>query len=444
MIDIDIIRKTPEIVLKDLEKRGDKEKIPWVKKIGELDLKWRKEIQEINSLRKRKNEINKKIIDCKREGKKCTAEIRDSKRIDLKIQEAETRLEELRKDIESYLLKLPNILSESVPVGNDDSDNIPIKYWGTPLVWEGHLGNFKKETGGKIPFKRIDWQPMDHQDIADKWGLLDIKRAAKISGSRFFFMKKELVLLDMAIQKFAMDEMMNEGFEPIEPPFMTKKDAESGVTSMTDFEDVLYKIEGEDLYMIPTSEHPMIAMHMDEVINPGSLPIKYCGVSACFRKEAGSHGRDTKGIFRVHQFNKVEQVVLSKPEDSWVWHERILGYHENIFKKLRIPHRVVNVCTGEMGIVAAKKYDLEAWLPGQGKYREMGSCSNCTEWQSRRLNIRYFEPDGRRRFVHTLNSTAIAQRGVVAVLENNQNKKGEVRLPSVLRKYAGFSKIPSS
>ncbi len=444
MIDIDLIRKTPEMVVDSLEKREDKEKIKWVKIIQDIDKNWRKIIQEINDLRRKKNDISKRIIKCKKEGKKCTAEIKDSKRIDIKIQDFEKTAGDFKKKLDDYLWKMPNLLHQSVPVGKDDSENVPIKFRGKPMVWKNHLGIFKQQTDGKVKPKIIDWKPLDHQDISDKWDLLDVKRAAKISGSRFYFLKKELVLLDLALTKFAVDEIIKEGFIPLQPPFMMKGDAEKGVTAFEDFEEMLYKLEDKDLYMIPTSEHPIVAMHMNEVINPGALPLKYGGVSPCFRKEAGSHGRDTKGIFRVHQFNKTEMIVFSKPEESWAWHERLLNTHENIFKKLEIPYRIVNACTGDIGVFAAKRYDLEAWLPGQGKYREMTSCSNCLDWQSRRLNIRYFEPDGKRIFVHTLNSTAIAnQRAIVALLENNQNKKGVVTIPKALRKYTGFNKIPA-
>ena len=239
-----------------------------------------------------------------------------------------------------------------------------------------------------------------------------------------------------------MDFLVKKGFTPIEPPFMLRRRAEEGVTSFEDFEEMLYKIEGEDLYLIPTSEHPIAAMHMDEVLNPKDLPLKYAGISPCFRKEAGSHGRDTKGIFRVHQFNKVEQFVFCKPDESWDWFERLIENAEEIFRKLKIPYRVVNICTGDIGMVAAKKYDLEAWLPGQGKYREMVSCSNCTEWQSRRLNIRYFLPTGEKKYVHTLNSTAVATgRTIIAIMENFQKKDGSIRIPKVLHKYTGFKRI---
>ncbi len=439
MIDIDIIRKNPEIVINNLRKRGGKEDI--VKEIIKRDEEWRITLSKLNELRKRKNEINRKIAESKKNGKKCDSYIKDSKRIDLAIEEIEKKEKTLKKSVEELLLKLPNILHETVPEGEGEEDNVPIKFWGKPKVWKEHIGNFNQYCN-KCKFKKIKWKPMDHQELCFKWDLIDIERAAKISGSRFYFMKNQLVILEQALIRFALDELIKEGFSPISPPYMTRKVLEEGVTSLDDFKDVIYKIQGEDLYMIPTAEHPLVGMRMEEIINPSELPLKYCGISPCFRKEAGSHGRDTKGIFRVHQFNKIEMVIFSKPEESWQWHERLLSIHENLFRKLEIPYRIVNVCTGDIGVVAAKKYDLEAWLPGQGKYREMGSCSNCTEWQSRRLNIRYFEPDGKRKFVHTLNSTAIAtQRTIVAILENHQTKTGKIKIPKALRKYTGFKSI---
>ncbi len=440
MIDIEILRKNPEVVIESLKKRRDEEKIGWVKKLIELDEKWREKVREDNRLRRRKNELVEEIARRKKEGKGVKVLIRESKGIEIKIEENEKEMRELQKQIEYYLLRMPNILHESVPCGEDESDNVPIRFWGKPLVWKEHLEEFKRQGGKRA--KVVKWKPLDHQDLADKLGLIDVKRAAKVAGSRFYYLRKELVILDLALQRFAMDFLVKKGFTPIEPPFMLRRKAEEGVTSFEDFEEMLYKIEGEDLYLIPTSEHPIAAMHMDEVLNPKNLPLKYAGISPCFRKEAGSHGRDTKGIFRVHQFNKVEQFVFCKPEESWDWFERLIKNAEEIFRKLRIPYRVVNICTGDIGMVAAKKYDLEAWLPGQGKYREMVSCSNCTEWQSRRLNIRYFLPTGERKYVHTLNSTAIATgRAIIAIMENFQRKDGSIKIPKVLHKYAGFKRI---
>jgi seryl-tRNA synthetase len=274
---------------------------------------------------------------------------------------------------------------------------------------------------------------------------MDVERAGKIAGARFFYLKKEGVLLDMALMSYALEEMVKKGFTPIEPPFLMRRKPYEGVIALSDFENDLYKVEGEDLYLIATSEHPMAAMYMNEVLKAEDLPIKLVGISPNFRKEAGAHGKDTRGIFRTHQFNKVEQFVFCKPEDSWKIHEELVMNAEELVQKLGLPYRVVNVCTGDIGKVAAKKYDIEAWMPAQNAYREIISCSNCTDYQARRLNIRYREKEGEppKGFVHTLNSTALATgRTIVAILENYQQEDGSVVIPEVLRKYMmGIEKI---
>jgi seryl-tRNA synthetase len=266
---------------------------------------------------------------------------------------------------------------------------------------------------------------------------MDIERAGKIAGARFFYLKNEGALLDNALMSFALEEMFRKGFTPILPPYMMRRKAYEGAVALSDFEDVLYKVENEDLYLIATSEHPMVTMYMDETLKADDLPIRFVGISTNFRKEAGAHGRDTRGIFRTHQFSKVEQVVICRPEDSWKMHEELIRNAEEIMQKLGVPYRVVNVCTGDIGTVAAKKYDFEAWLPAQNAYRELGSCSNCTDYQARRLNIKYREKEGEppKGFVHTLNSTALTTRAIVAVLENYQQEDGTVIMPHALRKY---------
>jgi seryl-tRNA synthetase len=311
-------------------------------------------------------------------------------------------------------------LHESVPVGKDSSDNLLVRKWG------------------EIP--KFDFPVKDHIDLGIALGILDIERAAKISGTRFQILKNEAVLLDIALMIFALEELKKKSYVPVEPPFMIKRKPYEGVTDLGDFEEMLYKIEGEDLYLIATSEHPIGSMHMDEIIMEKDLPLKYTGMSACFRKEAGAHGKDTRGIFRTHQFNKIEQFIFCKPEESWKFHEELLKNAEELFQKLDLPHRIVSVCTGDIGSVAAKKYDVEAWMPAQNDYREVVSCSNCTDYQARRLNVRYREKEGMapKGFVHTLNSTAIATgRAIVAIMENNQQKDGSITVPPVLRKYMG-------
>ncbi|MCK4439520.1 serine--tRNA ligase, partial [Candidatus Bathyarchaeota archaeon] len=280
----------------------------------------------------------------------------------------------------------------------------------------------------------------DHIDLGLDLDIMDIERAGKVAGARFFYLKREGVLLDMALLSFALEEMIKKGFTPIEPPFLMKRKPYEGVVALSDFEKDLYKLEDEDLYLIATSEHPMAAMFMNEVLKVEDLPLKFVGVSPNFRREAGAHGKDTRGVFRTHQFNKVEQFVFCRPEDSWKIHEELIRNAEELVQKLGLPYRIVNDCTGDIGTVAAKKYDIEVWMPAQNAYREIISCSNCTDYQARRLNIRYREKEGAptKGFVHTLNSTALATgRTMVAILETYQQKDGSVIVPRVLRKYMG-------
>ncbi len=278
----------------------------------------------------------------------------------------------------------------------------------------------------------------DHIDLAVGLDIMDVERASKVSGARFYYLKNEGVSLDLALIEFTLNELVGKGYIPIEPPFMMRRRPYEGVTALSDFEEMLYKVQDEDLYLIATSEHPIAAMFMDEVLDAQDLPLKYVGISANFRKEAGAHGKDTRGIFRTHQFNKVEQFILCTPEDSWTMHEELIRNAEELVQKLGLPHQVVNVCTGDIGTVAAKKYDIETWMPAQNKYREIISCSNCTDYQARRLNIKYREKEGAptKGFVHTLNSTALATgRTMVAILGNYQQKDGSVVIPEVLRTY---------
>jgi seryl-tRNA synthetase len=343
-----------------------------------------------------------------------------AREVDQQIVRLEQEVSGQEQRIREALMKLPNLLHESVPVGKDESDNVQVKAWGS------------------IP--EFAFPVKNHIEIGLQLDIMDVERAGKIAGSRFFFLKREGVLLDLALMSFAMEELARKGYKLIEPPYLMRRKPYEGVTALSDFEDVLYKIEKEDLYLIATSEHPMAAMFMDEVLKAEDLPLRLAGVSACFRKEAGAHGKDTRGIFRTHQFNKIEQFVFCKPEDSWNIHEELLRNAEELLQKLGLPYRVVNVCTGDIGTVAAKKYDIEAWMPAQNAYREVVSCSNCTDYQARRLNIRYREKEGMppKGFVHTLNSTAIATgRTIVALLENFQQENGSVLIPEPLRKYMG-------
>jgi len=418
MLDINLIRNNPEVVRSDLEKRGDKEKLLWIDEILELDREWRKLKSKTDELRHRRNKVALEIGILKKEGKDASEKIKEAAEIPKEIEKLEEEMKSKREKIDYYLKRLPNILHESVPVGEE---NVPVKF-----------------VGEKPEF---DFELKSHIDLVESLNIGDFERAAKISGSRFFFLKGKLTVLDLALQYYAMEFMLRRGYKPIYPPYMMNRKAYEGVTDLRDFEDVMYKIEDEDLYLIATSEHPLTAMYMNEILNPDDLPIKYCGISACFRKEAGTHGRETKGLFRVHQFNKIEQIVICRPEESWKYHEELLKNAMDLFESLKLHFRVVNICTGDIGTVAAKKYDIEVWMPVQREYREVVSCSNCTDYQARRLNIKYRTKEGNK-FVHTLNSTCIATtRALVAILENFQTPDGSITVPEVLRKYTGFEKI---
>ena len=424
MLDIRLIREKPDYVRENLKRRNDPEKLEMLDQLIEYDKKWRQSLTRLNELRHQRRELTNEIAQLKKQGKEIAQKIQEARKIDAEIESLEKQVEELSQKVKYYLMRLPNLLHDSVPYGVDENDNVTVKTWG------------------EIP--KFDFKVKDHIDLGLSLGILDLERAAKVSGARFYYLKGLGVLLDMALMNFALNELVKKGYEPIEPPYMMRRKAYEGATALADFEEMLYKIEDEDLYLIATSEHPIAAMFMNEVLNAEDLPLKFAGVSACFRREAGAHGKDTRGIFRTHQFNKVEQFIFCLPEHSWEMHEELLRNAEELVQKLGLPYRVVNVCTGDIGSFAAKKYDIEVWMPAQNRYREIISCSNCTDYQARRLNIRYREKEGAppKGVVHTLNSTALATgRTVVAILENYQQEDGSVVIPEVLRPYIGVERI---
>jgi seryl-tRNA synthetase len=428
------LRENPEILYDSQRRRGLSTEI--VDRAIELDRSWRQKLKEVNELRRKRNELSRLVKDSK--GAERQKLIEEAKKVSESVKKGEDELRKIEIELENVLLSIPNIIHESVPIGKDDTENVPIKYWGKARVYFEDVDSFVEMTDGKADYEVSDTKPVGHADAVEIFGWADIERASKVAGSRFFYLLEDLVWLDIALTFYALDFMAKKGFKILQPPFMMRSEAYRGVTAFSDFEEVIYKIEDEDLYLIATSEHPIAAMHMNEVLEEDELPLLYAGVSPCFRKEAGAHGKDTKGIFRVHQFNKVEQFVFCLPDESWEWHEKLMTNVEELWQGLGIPYRIVNICTGDIGIVAAKKYDLETWMPAQAKYREMVSCSNCTDWQSYRLNIRYAEEKGKpsKGFVHTLNSTAIATtRAITAIVENFQLEDGRVEIPKVLRKY---------
>lgn len=418
MLDIKLIRENPDYVKSNLEKRGNPENLSMLEDLIATDKQWRQNLTSLNDLRHDRKQVTIEIAKLKKGGNDASSQVEKAKAIDAQITTVEKQVAMQEQKERDLLLRLPNLLDESVPFGKDSNDNVQIKTWGeTP---------------------KFNFQIKNHIDLAQNLGLIDMERAGKVSGARFFFLKNQLTLLDFALMNFALHELTKKGYTPIEPPYLMNKKAYEGVTALEDFADVLYKIENEDLYLIATSEHPMAAMYMSEVLKEQEMPLKLAGLSTCFRKEAGAHGKDTRGIFRTHQFNKIEQFIFCKPEDSKKLHEELLSNAEDLLQKLGLPYRVVNVCTGDIGTVAAKKYDIEAWMPAMNDYREVVSCSNCTDYQARRLGIRYREKEGAppKGFLHTLNSTAIATgRTIVALLENNQLEDGTIKVPKVLQKY---------
>jgi len=422
MLDIKVFRENPKLVKKDLEKRGDTEKIAWVDQVIEKDCKVREHQNEVQKLRHSRNTLSAEINKLKKDGRDASAKLKEAKELPGKIDKLEEKQKNLKNEIRGLRMRIPNIMHESVPVGKDDSENVELRRWGKPIEHDFKL---------KI-----------HSDIIENLGGGDFKKATEVSGAGFYYLCGDVALLDQALQQFAIDLLVKKGFTLVEPPLMLRKEAYEGVTDLADFENVMYKIEDEDLYLIATSEHPIGALLMNETIDEKKLPMKLAGTSACFRKEIGSHGVDTRGLFRVHQFNKIEQFIFCRPEDSWKFHEELIKNAEEIFQALELPYRIVNICTGDIGIVAAKKYDIEVWMPREKAYKEVVSCSNCTGYQATRLNIRY-KKGNEKEYVHTLNSTAIATgRAIRAILENFQNKDGSVDIPKALQKYmSGKKKI---
>ena len=417
-MDIKLVRENPDAVVASLRRRGAVDKVPLVSEAAKADSEWRKHKTEVDRLRHRQNELTAEVAALKKKGEPIEDKLREVKDIPRKIKDLDAKSAEASARLNAALLGLPNMLHESVPTGKDETESVTVRTWGE--------------------HPDFGFEPKDHIDLLTALDMVDMERGAKVAGARFFFMKGDAVKLEHAIMQFALDFLRAKGYTAVEPPFMLNRESYEGVVNLEDFGPVIYKIEGEDLHLIATSEHPLVSMHLDEILDASELPLKYCGFSPCFRVEAGAHGKDTKGIFRVHQFYKVEQVVFSKPEQSWNIHEELIGNAEGIYQALGIPYRVVALCSGDTGFMSAKTYDLEAWLPGQGKYREMASASNITDYQSRRLKIRYREKQNDPTvLVHTLNSTAVVTRTLVAMVENFQQKDGSVRVPKALSPYMG-------
>lgn len=417
MLDLKAIRQTPEEFSKRLARKGvSADTIPT---LLQKDVQWRELTQKAESLKAAQNAASAQIASSS--GTEKETLLAEMKAIAAEQKEAQTNADEKWQEVIAILETLPNPPRDEVIDGKDDSENAVLRVEG------------EKPT--------FSFSPKEHWEIAEICNLLDTEQAAKVSGSRFYYLKNELALLQQALVLWALREVSAKGFSATIPPFMTRKEAIYGTGYLEKGENYIVNPGEDDLYLIGTSEVPMVSLHADQIIDLSNGPLKYCAYSPCFRREAGSYGKDMKGILRVHQFEKVEMVVFCKPEEAVSLHEMIREVEEDLLKKLNIPYQVINICTGDLGGSASKKYDLEAWLPGQNKYREMTSTSICDDFQTRRLNIRYRKADGTLEYAYALNGTAVSSRPLIAILENFQHEDGSVDIPEVLVPFCGFSRI---
>ena len=417
MLDLKAIRQNPEAFKVALARKGVE--VSQIDDLLVIDASRLGLLQRVEGLKQKQNQVSKEIPKLAKEEREKVLESMKTLAEEKKVLEVE--LEKAETGVRRILEFLPNPPHEAAPDGKDDAENVVLRKWGT--------------------LRDFDFKPKEHWEIAEALDLLDVERSAKVSGSRFFFLRNELALLQMALMNWAFLEVSKKGFSPTIPPFLTKKEAIYGTGYLDKDENYVVNPGEDDLYLIGTSEVPMSSFYAGEILEEDVLPKRFCAYSPCFRREAGSYGKDTKGILRVHQFEKIEMVVFCKPEDSEQIHEELREVEEMLLQALGIPYQVVDVCCGDLGNSAIKKYDLEAWLPGQNKYREMTSTSICTDFQSRRLNTRIRRKDGSLEHAHILNGTAVASRPLIAILENFQNKDGSVDVPEVLVPFCGFSKI---
>ncbi|MEM4364188.1 MAG: serine--tRNA ligase [Candidatus Diapherotrites archaeon] len=417
MISIHYFRENVGKIKKNLEKRNDFAKLDWVEEICDLDGKYLKALQEAENLRMKRNSLAKEIDALIVQKKDFKDKIAEAKELPQKIKEVEAKANELKEKIDYYLMRLPNVLDEGVPLGSDETENVVVKEFGE---------------------KKLNQSLLPHGELLEKNNWADFESASNVSGPGFYYLKFEFAELALALERFALDKILSKGYSLVLVPFMLKRSAYERVTDLEDFENVMYKVDQEDLYLIATSEHSMCAMYQDHIFEESDLPLKLVSVSPCFRREIGKHGVDTRGIFRVHQFNKVEQFIFCRPEQSFELHEELLANAEEIYKDLGLAYRVVNICAGDIGTVAAKKYDIEAWMPREGKYREVVSCSNCTSYQAVRSNIKFRKKlDKSKDYVHTLNSTAVAITRTLRAIVETYYDGNVLKVPSVLQKYLG-------
>ena len=419
MLDIKFIRENPDKVKEGVKKKGAKVDID---EVLELDKKKREILQALEDMRFKKNQSSKEIGRAKDEKEKKKI-IMKMKELDNNNDRLDKNLKELDKEFNKLMHKIPNLPLAEVPVGKDENDNVVVE-----------------KVGEKPEF---DFKIKDYMEIGESLDLIDVKRAAKIAGTRFGFLKREIALMEFALIRLAFDSLAEKGFIPVIPPVMIKSEMAIGMgfIQQTDDEEAYY-LPKDDIYLTATSEQSLGSMHAGEVFEENDLPKRYAGFSTCFRREAGSYGKDTKGILRVHQFDKVEMFSFTKPEDSRKEHKLLLDVEKTLMNELKLPYQVVNIASGDLGMPAAQKYDIETWMPSENRYRETHSTSNCTDFQARRLNIRYKNKEGKLNFVHTLNGTAFAMgRMLIAIIENYQQKDGSVLVPEALQKYLNFKVI---
>lgn len=422
MLDLKLLRANFDEVKTKLQHRG--EDLSDLGKFEDLDRRRRDLIVEAEQLKSKRNEVSQQVAALKREKQNADHLITEMREVGDRIKELDEELRKVEETLDNILLSIPNIPHESVPVGETEDDNIEARKWG-------EIRNF-------------GFEPKPHWEIADKLGILDFERAGKVTGSRFVFYKGLGARLERALFNFMLDLHTEEhGYQEILPPYMVNRASMTGTGQLPKFEEDAFLIESEDYFLIPTAEVPVTNLHRDEILDGESLPIQYAAFSACFRSEAGSAGRDTRGLIRQHQFNKVELVKFVKPEDSYEELEKLTGNAEKVLQLLGLPYRVMSMCTGDLGFTAAKKYDIEVWIPSYDTYREISSCSNFEGFQARRANIRFRrDPKGKPEHVHTLNGSGLAiGRTVAAILENYQQEDGSVIIPEVLRPYMGNREV---
>ena len=417
MLDIKLIRNEPDKVREAMRRRGEDAPID---EVLELDERRRALVTEVEQLKARRNQVSEEVARAKRAGQDASELINSMRAVSDRIKELDGQIRDLEDRLQQLLLVIPNIPHESVPYGESEADNVEVRRWGEP--------------------RRFDFEPKAHWDIGTRLGILDFERAAKITGARFALYRGAGARLERALINFMLDVHTQEhGYTEIWPPFLANAASMTGTGQLPKFAEDMFRCEGTDLYMIPTAEVPVTNLHRDEILDGDQLPIYYVAYSACFRAEAGAHGRDTRGLIRQHQFNKVELVKFTRPEDSYEELEKLVADAEDILRRLGLPYRVTMMCTADVGFAAAKKYDPEVWMPSYGRYVEISSCSNFEDFQARRANIRFRRhPKAKPEFVHTLNGSGLAVgRTLAAILENYQNEDGSVTIPEVLRPYMG-------